>query len=78
MMLKSLGGFLIIYLLIGSVPSMILLVRHLGWNLRFFIISQLVTWTGGGWFIMMVIAMMKKPAGMALYTDSKPPRHPDD
>jgi hypothetical protein len=65
-MVKTWFGFYLIYLLVASVPSVILLVRRFGWSWRFFAISVLISWTGGGWFIMTYMAVLKKRSGMAL------------
>ena len=75
-MLHGWGGFVIIYFIVSAVPSIVLAVRGFGWNARFFVVSLLVTWTGGGWFIMTFIAVMKKPVGMALHMDNRPVRDP--
>jgi len=66
-MLHSWGQFLLVYLVIGAVPSIVLAVRGFGWNMRFFGLSLLVAWTGGGWLIMTFIAVMKRRPGLALY-----------
>jgi hypothetical protein len=75
-MLTSWTAFLPIYLLIGSIPSIILAIRGFGWRPRTFIVSQLVTWTGGGWIVMVWIAMLEKHPGFSLYSDGKPVRDP--
>jgi hypothetical protein len=77
-MLSSWSAFLLIYLLIGAIPSLILAVRGRGWRPRFFIVSQLVAWTGGGWVVMLWIAMLEKPESPSLRQDGALVRDPDD
>lgn len=53
-------------------------MRGFGWRPRFFIVSQLVTWTGGGWIVMVWIAMLEKPESPSLRQDGTPVRDPYD
>lgn len=69
-MVESWSSFLLIYLLIAAIPTVILAIRGQGWRPRFFVASVLLAWTGGGWVVMLWIAMLEKPAGASLYMGS--------
>lgn len=74
-MLTSWSVFLLIYLLIAAVPAVILAVRGFGWRSRTFVIGLLVTWTGGGWIVLVWIAMLEKRHNFAV-PDGKAARRP--
>ena len=40
------------YLAVAAIPAAILWLRGRGWRPRFFGVTVLVAWTGGGWLIM--------------------------
>jgi len=65
-MVKTWFGFYLIYFLVASIPACILAYRRFGWSWRIFGLSLLVSWTGGGWFILTYSAMLKRHPGMAL------------
>lgn len=75
-MLSSWFGFYVFYLLVAAIPPVILRVRGFGWSWRFVGLSLLVSWTGGGWFIMTYLAMLKKHPGLALYQERKKAAEP--
>ena len=66
-MIESWGSFLFLYALIAAVPAIVLAVRGFGWRWRFFAASLLLSWTGGAWVVMLWIAVLQKPSGVALY-----------
>lgn len=76
-MVESWGGFLLIYFLIAAIPAVILALRGRGWRPLVLAASLLVTWTGGGWIIMVWLAMLEKSAGASLYVDRGKPFRDD-
>lgn len=58
--MSSLLPYALSYLFISSVPALVLLVRGRGWRPRFFAVTSLVAWTGGGWAIMLWIAIQER------------------
>ncbi|MDA0190563.1 MAG: hypothetical protein OSW77_09630 [Proteobacteria bacterium] len=48
------------YLAVAAIPAAILWLRGRGWRPRFFGVTVLVAWTGGGWLIMACIALMER------------------
>lgn len=74
-MLSTWLPLLLLYLLIAAVPAVILKLRGFGWRPRFFGVSLLVAWTGGGWVVMVWVAMLEKRHNFAL-PDDKPGHRP--
>jgi hypothetical protein len=61
-MISSMLVFFVSYAFFSLLPPLILMLRGRGWKSRFFAISLLVTWTGGGWVIMLWYALVDRPA----------------
>lgn len=61
-MISSMAVFFMFYLVLSVLPPLVLLVRGRGWKPRFFALSFLLSWTGGGWVIMLWYALMDRPA----------------
>jgi len=53
-------ALLLFYLLISAVPALVLLLRGRGWRPRFFAVTFLIAWTGGGWVVMLWIAVVER------------------
>lgn len=61
-MISNMLEFLAFYLFFSFLPPLVLMLRGRGWKPRFFGISFLLAWTGGGWVIMLWYALMDRPA----------------
>jgi hypothetical protein len=61
-MISSMLVFFVFYAFFSFLPPLVLVLRGRGWKPRFFAISLLVTWTGGGWVIMLWYALVDRPA----------------
>lgn len=59
-MIASGLGFLLLYLLICAIPALVLLARGRGWRPRFVGVTLLIGWTGGGWMIMLWLAVTER------------------
>ncbi len=59
-MITSWLGFTFCYALICAVPALVLLVRGRGWRPRIFAVTLLLGWTGGGWMIMLWLAVVER------------------
>lgn len=73
-MIKSWLAFSLVYLLISAVPALVLLARGRGWRPRVLAVTLLVAWTGGGWLIMLWLAVEERPANFSRETPSPPAR----
>lgn len=69
-MIKSWLAFSLAYLLISAVPALVLLARGRGWRPRFLAMTFLIAWTGGGWLIMLWLAVQERPANFSRETPS--------
>ena len=72
-MVTSWLGFLLLYSMISAVPGLVLVARGRGWRPRFFALSFLVAWTGGGWVIMLWLAVAERSSN---FTRNVPPPAP--
>lgn len=72
-MVTSWLGFTICYALICAVPALVLLVRGRGWRPRIFLLTLLLGWTGGGWMIMLWLAVVERSANFNRTTPLPPP-----
>lgn len=52
--------FALFYLIVSAIPALILLIRGRGWRLHFFAVTFFITWTGGGWAIMLFLALIER------------------
>lgn len=59
-MFLSYTTLLLFYLFVSAVPALVLLVRRRGWRPRFWGVTFLIAWTGGGWMIMLWIACVER------------------
>lgn len=50
----------VFYLAVSAVPALILALRGRGWRPQFFAVTFLIAWTGGGWVIMLWIAIAER------------------
>lgn len=66
-MIENWASFLLLYTAIAAVPAIVLAVRGFGWRWRFFAVGWFLSWTGGVWVVMLWIAVLQKPSGLALY-----------
>lgn len=74
-MIKSWLAFFLLYLLISAVPALVLLARGRGWRPRYFAVTLLVAWTGGGWLIMLWLAVLERTVGFSRETPLPPRRN---
>lgn len=72
--LQSALALLLGYCLLSALPGLVLWLRGRGLRWRFILIAFLVSWTGGGWIIMTVIALMDKEGFREPLADSVPER----
>lgn len=61
-MVTSITMFFVFYVFFSVLPPLVLALRGRGWKPRFFLISLLLTWTGGGWVILLWYAMIDRPS----------------
>lgn len=73
-MIKSWLSFLLVYLMICAVPALVLLARGRGWRPRFLAATTLVGWTGGGWVIMLWLAVLDRSTNFSRNTPLPPTR----
>lgn len=67
-MLKSVVGFLLIYAAISAIPALVLLARGRGWRPRYLVFGFLLSWTGGGWIVMLWLAFMERSSNFVANT----------
>lgn len=67
-MITSWLSFLLVYLLICTVPVLVLLARGRGWRPRFLAVTLLLGWTGGGWVILLWLAVLDRPTNFSRTT----------
>ena len=72
-MLKGWLSFFLLYAFAAAVPAFVLFIRGRGWRPKFYLVSLLISWTGGGWMVMLWIAVSEQNAFVPQLDRKKPP-----